>query len=91
MKLYWVTGITVERGKACANYMEPCISIERAIHATRVWIDGYGCASAIIKEEDTETKEKKLVFAGNFVNFIGTKDTSDLDKFEELLRNGEQI
>jgi len=90
-KFYWVSGIFVEGGRACANWLNsPCMSMKEAAHAIRVWVDGYDgkCASAFIKEEDRATGEKRVVFAGNFVNFVGYKDTEALDKLEKELKGG---
>ena len=86
MRKYWVSGIFIFGGKACADWLcEGCMSKKQAANAVRVWVEGYGCVSAIIREEDTETGEKRVVFAGNFVNYIGERDTSELDRFEKEL------
>lgn len=88
MRKYWVSGIFVENGKACANWLsEPCMSKKQAAHAIRVWVDHYGCVSAIIKEENPNIVQKRVVFAGNFVNFIGARDTEALDRFEQEVEN----
>lgn len=86
-KRYWVSGISVYNGKACANWLNsPCMSVKEAVRAIRVWVDGYGdTVSAFIREEDIETGKMRVVFAANFVNFIGTKDTTALDRFEKEL------